>query len=64
MTQEMVESMKPGSIVVDLAVEHGGNCPLSVPGEVVVHQGVKIVGHRNVPGASRLTRRRSMRATF
>ncbi len=48
-TQEMVESMKPGSVIVDLAVEQGGNCPLSRPGEVVDHNGVKIVGHLNVP---------------
>lgn len=49
-SQEMVESMKPGSIVVDLAVERGGNCPLSKPGEVVEHKGVKIMGYLNVAG--------------
>ena len=49
-SKEMVESMKPGSIVVDLAVERGGNCPLSVPGKVVTHGDVKIMGHTNVPG--------------
>ena len=49
-TEAMVESMKPGSIIVDLAVEHGGNCPLSRVGEVVDHGGVLIMGHRNVPG--------------
>ena len=49
-TQEMVESMRPGSVIVDLAVEMGGNCPLSVPGEVVDHGGVKILGYKNVPG--------------
>jgi NAD(P) transhydrogenase subunit alpha len=48
-TQEMVETMKPGSVIVDLAVEQGGNCPLSVAGKVVEHKGVKIVGHNNVP---------------
>jgi NAD(P) transhydrogenase subunit alpha len=48
-TEEMVKSMKPGSVIVDLAVEMGGNCELSKPGEVVVAHGVKIVGHRNVP---------------
>jgi len=48
-TQEMVETMKRGSVIVDLAVEQGGNCPLSRPGEVVEHKGVKIVGHLNVP---------------
>ena len=49
-SQEMVESMAPGSVVVDLAVEAGGNCPLSKEGEVVDHGGVKIVGYANVPG--------------
>ncbi|MEM7442048.1 MAG: Re/Si-specific NAD(P)(+) transhydrogenase subunit alpha [Pseudomonadota bacterium] len=49
-TQEMVESMKPGSVIVDLAVERGGNCVLSKPGEVVNHNGVLIVGYLNVPG--------------
>lgn len=49
-TEAMVESMKPGSVIVDLAVEHGGNCPLSRAGGVVDHGGVLIMGHRNVPG--------------
>ena len=48
-TEEHVNSMKPGSVIVDLAVEQGGNCPLSRPGEVVDHNGVKIVGHYNWP---------------
>ena len=48
-TAEMVATMKPGSVVVDLAVEQGGNCPLSRPGEIVEQNGVKIVGHINVP---------------
>lgn len=46
----MVESMKPGSVIVDLAVESGGNCEGSKPGETVTIGGVKIIGHRNVPG--------------
>ncbi len=46
----MVSSMRPGSVVVDLAVERGGNCELSRPGEVVERNGVKIVGFLNVPG--------------
>ena len=50
LTEEMVESMKPGSIIVDLAVEQGGNCPLSRAGEIVEHRGVRIIGHVNVPG--------------
>jgi len=48
-TEDMVKTMKPGSVIVDLAVEMGGNCPLSKPGEVVEAHGVTIVGHTNVP---------------
>ncbi len=48
-TEEMVQSMKPGSVIVDLAVEQGGNCPIAELGQVVVKHGVKIVGHANVP---------------
>ncbi len=44
-----VASMRPGSVIVDLAVEQGGNVEGAVAGEVVVVNGVKIVGHRNVP---------------
>jgi len=46
---DMVKSMKPGSVVVDLAVENGGNCELSEPGKIVEAHGVKIVGWVNVP---------------
>jgi len=49
-TREMVAAMKPGAVIVDLAVENGGNCELSQPGKVVEAGGVKIVGHLNVPG--------------
>jgi NAD(P) transhydrogenase subunit alpha len=49
-SEEMVESMRAGSIIVDLAVEQGGNCALSRPGEIVDHGGVRIIGHYNVPG--------------
>ena len=49
-SKEMVESMRPGSVIVDLAVERGGNCELAKPGEVAHVNGVKIVGHLNVPG--------------
>jgi len=49
-TRAMVESMKPGSVIVDLAVERGGNCEVSKPGKVAIHNGVKIVGHLNMPG--------------
>lgn len=48
-TEAMVKSMKPGSVIVDLAVEQGGNCVLSKPGKIVEVGGVKIIGHRNVP---------------
>jgi len=48
-TAAMVESMKAGSVIVDLAVESGGNCELSESGKVVVKNGVTIVGHKNVP---------------
>lgn len=46
---EMVHSMRPGSLIVDLAVEQGGNCTLSRPGEIVEVNGVRIIGHYNVP---------------
>ncbi len=48
-TDEMVKSMKPGSVIVDLAVEAGGNCELSEYGKVVARHGVTILGHANVP---------------
>jgi NAD(P) transhydrogenase subunit alpha len=51
LTAAMVESMKPGSVVIDLASDAGGNCALTVPGELVVTPGgVKILGWRNWPG--------------
>jgi H+-translocating NAD(P) transhydrogenase subunit alpha len=49
-SKEMVEAMRPGSVIVDLAVERGGNCDLARPGEVFEVAGVKIVGHLNVAG--------------
>ena len=48
-SEEMVRSMKPGSVIVDLAVEQGGNCPLSKPDEVVEVDGVTIMGYTNLP---------------
>ena len=48
-TDAQIASMKPGSVIVDLAVEQGGNVEGAVAGEVVMRHGVKIVGHRNVP---------------
>jgi NAD(P) transhydrogenase subunit alpha len=47
--KDMVELMKPGSVVVDLAAEQGGNCDVTVPGEKVVHQGVTVLGYGNLP---------------
>ena len=49
-TKEMVASMRPGSVIVDLAVERGGNVEGAKPGEVVEAGPVKIVGHLNMPG--------------
>ncbi|MCB9947620.1 MAG: Re/Si-specific NAD(P)(+) transhydrogenase subunit alpha [Rhodospirillaceae bacterium] len=49
-SEDMVKTMKQGSVIIDLAVERGGNCPLSQPGKVVEKHGVKIVGHLNVAG--------------
>jgi NAD(P) transhydrogenase subunit alpha len=48
-TQEMVEAMAPGSVVVDLAAERGGNCALTKPDETVIHNGVTIIGPSNPP---------------
>jgi H+-translocating NAD(P) transhydrogenase subunit alpha len=47
-TEDMVKAMKPGSVIVDLAAEQGGNCPLTVKDEVVVKHGVTLVGHSNL----------------
>jgi len=49
LTREMVEAMAPGSVVVDLAAERGGNCELTRPDEVVDHHGVTILGPSNPP---------------
>ena len=56
-TAEMVKSMKPGSVIVDLAAERGGNCELTEPGQVVVKHGVTIVGYTDLP--SRLAKQSS-----
>jgi NAD(P) transhydrogenase subunit alpha len=48
-TADMVESMKDGSVIVDLAAEQGGNCELTEPGEVVVRNGVSIIGYTDLP---------------
>ncbi len=49
-TRAMVESMKPGSVIVDLAAERGGNCEMTKPGEIAVHNGVSILGFTNMAG--------------
>ena len=49
LTREMVEAMAPGSVIVDLAAERGGNCELTKPDEIVVYKGVSIVGPSNPP---------------
>jgi proton-translocating NAD(P)+ transhydrogenase subunit alpha len=48
-TEEMVREMKPGSVIVDMAVEFGGNCTLSEAGKEVVKHGVTIIGFSNIP---------------
>lgn len=48
-TEEMVASMKPGSVIVDLAAAQGGNCPLTEPDRVAVKHGVILIGHTNLP---------------
>jgi NAD(P) transhydrogenase subunit alpha len=56
-TAEMVRSMRPGSVIVDLAAEQGGNCELTEPGQVTVKHGVTIIGYTDLP--SRLARQSS-----
>ncbi|EJT69737.1 hypothetical protein GGTG_12620 [Gaeumannomyces tritici R3-111a-1] len=48
-TKSMLETMKPGSVVVDLAAEAGGNCEKTVPGEMVTYRDVKIIGYTDLP---------------
>jgi len=56
-TAEMVQSMKPGSVIVDMAAEQGGNCELTEPGQAVIKHGVTIVGYTDL--VSRLARQSS-----
>src|SRR5687767_1011376 len=56
-TAEMVRSMRPGSVIVDLAAEQGGNCELTEPNQVVVKHGVTIIGYTDLP--SRLSKQSS-----
>jgi NAD(P) transhydrogenase subunit alpha len=56
-SEDMVRSMRQGSVIVDMAAEQGGNCELTVPGEVVVRHGVTIIGYKDLP--SRLPKQAS-----
>ena len=56
-TADMVRSMRPGSVIVDMAAEQGGNCELTEPGQVVVKHGVTIIGYADLP--SRLSKQAS-----
>jgi NAD(P) transhydrogenase subunit alpha len=56
-TAEMVQTMRPGSVIVDMAAEQGGNCELTVPGQAVVRHGVTIIGYTDL--ASRLAKQSS-----
>jgi NAD(P) transhydrogenase subunit alpha len=49
LTKAMVETMKPGSVIIDIAAANGGNCELTKSGELVVHNGVKIAGYGDLP---------------
>ena len=50
MTEEMVKSMKPGAVIVDISIDQGGNCALTVPGETTIAHKVHIIGIKNIPG--------------
>ena len=62
-TEEMVKSMKPGSVIVDLAAPQGGNCPLTEAGKTVIKHGVTIVGETNLPALVAADAARCTRAT-
>ncbi|NLY19398.1 MAG: NAD(P) transhydrogenase subunit alpha [Clostridiaceae bacterium] len=49
-TEEIVESMQPGSVIVDISIDQGGNCAITVPGEITNKHGVTILGIKNIPG--------------
>ena len=63
-TREMVERMAPGSVIVDIAAERGGNCELTRPGEVVEVNGVAILGPVNLPSADSLSCQPDVRAEY
>ena len=49
-TEEMVKSMKPGSVIVDISIDQGGNCEITPKGDIEVKHGVTIIGTKNIPG--------------
>ena len=49
-TEKMVAAMAPGSVIVDIAIDQGGNCELTVPGKIIVKYGITIQGIKNIPG--------------
>ena len=59
-TKDMVEKMAPGSVIVDLAAERGGNCELTKPDEIVVEHNVTIIGEFNLAGDGALSRQRAV----
>jgi NAD(P) transhydrogenase subunit alpha len=50
-TEKMVDSMKPGSVIIDVSIDQGGNCALTDPGKEIIHNGVYICGIKNIPGS-------------
>jgi NAD(P) transhydrogenase subunit alpha len=64
LTQAQVASMRPGSVVVDLAADQGGNCELTQPGETVNHGGVRVLGPLNVPASVPLHASQMLSRTF
>jgi NAD(P) transhydrogenase subunit alpha len=49
-TEDTVSLMAPGSVIVDISIDQGGNCAITVPGEEAVKHGVTIIGIKNIPG--------------
>ena len=50
-TKKMVESMKPGSVIINVSIDQGGNCAMTDPGKEIIHEGVYICGIKNIPGS-------------
>ena len=53
LTEEMVAAMRPGSVIVDISIDQGGNCAITTPGETAVKHHVTIEGIKNIPGMLR-----------